>query len=240
MLNKFVGRIMAFEFLMIRSGIKLHSAVLCCLLLKDDNNRPMNFQSVLIFPRVYTAFARLVGGKARRMHATEYIRAASGDRILDIGCGTGEILDSLPRDVSYIGFDMSDRYITNAKVRYAGRGEFFCAKITPVLAKRLGKFDIVLANGVLHHLTDEEAKDLLDLASRVLKPQGRLVTLDGCYESGQSPIAKFFLKRDRGHFVREAPAYLALAQSTFSRVAVHIRHDLLRIPYTLIIMECSD
>ncbi|CCH06365.1 Uncharacterised protein [Achromobacter xylosoxidans] len=81
--------------------------------------------------------------------------------------------------------------------------------------------------------------DLFDIAYRSLKPGGRLVTIDGCYVPGQARLARYLLSKDRGEFVRSQPQYEALARSAFSNIAVHVRHDFLRVPYTHIIMECT-
>jgi SAM-dependent methyltransferase len=102
----------------------------------------------------------------------------------------------------------------------------------------LSDFDLVLATAVLHHLDDDEAVQLFEVAREVLKPGGRLITLDGCFVADQSSITRFILSRDRGRYVRTKDAYLSLAQKSFKDVQLSIHHDLIRIPYTHIIMEC--
>jgi hypothetical protein len=62
--------------------------------------------------------------------------------------------------------------------------------------------------------------------------------LDGVWAAGQSRFAKFLLSRDRGRFVRHADEYVALASTSFSAVNSTVRHDMLRIPYSHIILEC--
>jgi hypothetical protein len=47
------------------------------------------------------------------------------------------------------------------------------------------------------------------------------------------------LDKDRGKFVRTEPGYRAIATSVFPRVACTVLHDMFRLPYTVIIMECS-
>jgi hypothetical protein len=71
------------------------------------------------------------------------------------------------------------------------------------------------------------------------KPGATLVTVDGVWTTDQSRVAKYVLSRDRGRFVRTADAYQKLATSAFTRIQSNIRHDLLRIPYTRIILECT-
>ncbi|HZP94400.1 MAG TPA: class I SAM-dependent methyltransferase [Burkholderiales bacterium] len=198
----------------------------------------MDLRSLLAHPRFYSCFASAVGGGARAQYARQYLRARPGERILDMGCGTADILDYLPAGVDYTGFDLSADYIAAARSRYGERGQFRNEPVDVALAGRLGSFDLAMANGVLHHLDDAGAHSLFELAKRVLAPGGRLVTLDGCFVPGQSRIARFLLSRDRGRFVRNEDEYLRLAHASFGRVAHDVRHDLLRIPYTLIIMEC--
>lgn len=162
-----------------------------------------------------------------------------GDRVLDIGCGPADILEALP-PVEYHGFDLSADYIEAARKRFGGRGTFHVEAVDAEQVKQYAGFDLVLATGVVHHLTDAEALDLFRVAAAALKPGGRLVTLDGCLVEGQSPVARWLLKRDRGQFVRGQAAYLALARAVFSKVQPTVTTGLLRIPYTHLVMECSD
>lgn len=159
--------------------------------------------------------------------------------MLDIGCGTASILQFLP-DIKYTGFDMSRQYIDYAKKKYGDRGVFFCRKIgTEIINEFSTSFDIVLAKGILHHLNDEEAIALFEVAKSVLKPGGRLITFDGCYREGQSRIARFILSQDRGRFVRTKEEHERLAKRVFSQVQLDIYDDLARIPYTHIIGKYS-
>jgi hypothetical protein len=44
---------------------------------------------------------------------------------------------------------------------------------------------------------------------------------------------------DRGRYVRTKEEYLALASQIFKNIKAYLHHGLLRIPYTIIIMECA-
>jgi SAM-dependent methyltransferase len=198
----------------------------------------LSLTALLGVPIFYRAFARLVNGDARAIYQREYLRAMPGERVLDIGCGPADMLEALPPNITYVGFDGSAEYIDAARRRYGERGRFELRHITPDSLKEFEGFDLVMANGVLHHLDDAGANELFRIARVALRAEGRLVTLDGCYTSQQSVIARYLLSRDRGRFVRTALAYEALARAHFPRVVAHLRHDLLRIPYTHLIMEC--
>jgi trans-aconitate methyltransferase len=58
-------------------------------------------------------------------------------RVVDVGCGTGEILDFLPAGIHYHGFDLDPNYIAAAREKYSDRGRFECADITKVSADAL-------------------------------------------------------------------------------------------------------
>jgi len=170
----------------------------------------------------------------------KYIRPREGDKILDIGCGTADILAYLPT-VEYVGLDMNEAYINYAKKRFGHKGIFLASKVDGKAINEfsLYDYDIVLATGLLHHLNDDEALRLFELASSALKPGGRLITLDGCYVKGQSWLARLIISRDRGKYVRNQDEYLSLASNFLKDIQVSIHHDLIRIPYTHIVMECT-
>jgi len=201
--------------------------------------KPMpRLRELLGIAAFYRAFAGVAGGDARSTYQREYLRARAGERVLDIGCGPADILEVLPRGCAYVGFDSSPEYIEAARRRYGERGRFELRRITSATLKEFEGFDLVMANGVLHHLDDDDAHELFEIARVALRPEGRLMTLDGCYAPRQSAIARYLLSRDRGRFVRAEPEYEALARAHFSSVTAHLRHDLMRIPYTHLILEC--
>jgi SAM-dependent methyltransferase len=191
-------------------------------------------------PSLYQLFSWLVGAEnSRSFYVERFVKPVDGERVLDIGCGPADILDHLPR-VEYFGFDINPSYIDSAKRRYGERGRFHCQRVSEarIFTDEPDSFDIVLATGILHHLDDREAIELFEIAQRALRPGGRLVTFDGCYVEGQSGVARYLLGRDRGEFVRTREGYTRLAESVFGKVKASITHDLLRIPYTHIILEC--
>jgi len=194
-------------------------------------------KALLSHPLVYLMFQRLVGaGNLRQRVVANYVRPKAGDRILDIGCGTADILEYLP-SVDYVGFDANSQYVQYAQEKFAGRGHFFCQDVSQEFESEPNSFDIVLAIGLLHHLSAADSHRLLTLAHNVLKHGGRLVTLDNCYTPDQSPIAKYLISRDRGEYLRTQEGFLQLARPVFKDIQAHIHHDGLRIPYTHLIME---
>jgi len=199
------------------------------------------FSVFLNRPTGYRLFRWMVGGEfAWRTCLTDYVNPLPREKILDIGCGPADILNYLPR-VNYTGLDINKGYIRSAKQRFGSRGRFLCCDVgKTLLEEEQGSFDLVLAMGLVHHLNDAQAGRLFELARQALRPAGRLITFDGCYVPGQSRFVRWLLGRDRGKFIRSREEYVKLASAEFTNVESHIRHDLLRVPYTHLIMHCCD
>jgi cyclopropane fatty-acyl-phospholipid synthase-like methyltransferase len=197
-----------------------------------------SFRSILSIPPIYRIFWNVVGGpRYLRTFSEEYVQAKPGYRLLDIGCGTGHAVPFFP-NVKYVGFDMSPEYIESARKRFP-QATFICQRVSHYIPVEREEFDVVLALGVLHHLDDAEAHQLFEIAHRALKSGGKLLTFDGVFTKDQSALARYFISRDRGRYVRDRDGYTQIASRVFFSVKSVVRHDLLRIPYTHMIMECT-
>ena len=175
--------------------------------------------------------------KLRARNVRNHVRPFPGMRILDLGCGTAEILEALPTDITYVGYDMSPEYIAAARKRFGDRGTFHCGLLEQAEVATLEPFDLVLGTGVLHHLDDDAARLFMSVASAALKPGGRIYTVDPCYAPGQNPIARFLISRDRGQHVRDVEGYRALPRGLAAEVTGRLVHRAW-IPYTRWHMEC--
>ncbi len=194
--------------------------------------------SLLEIPTVYLSLQALIGAKRARRRCLElFAKPQSGERVLDVGCGPGFVIDYLPK-VDYVGTDIDPRYIAHAQQHYGDRGAFHCIELRADNIASFGKFDLILLNGVLHHIDDENAVGLLTLLRDALRPGGRVMTLDGCYVDSMSRLSRFFLDHDRGQFVRDRKQYEALASGIFANVSAHHRTDLFSIPYDALVMLC--
>lgn len=194
-------------------------------------------RSVLAIPSAYQFWWTMIGGPNwAKVLVNEYIQPGAHARILEIGCGPGTILRYLPHS-DYLGFDLSPKYIKLAKKRFPD-AQFVCERVSQFSLPQKESFDAVLALGIVHHLADAEAAQLFQIAHDALKPGGKLVTADGVWTESQSPTARWLLARDRGEFVRNEQQYVDIASQAFGTVKPSVRHDLLRIPYSHLIMQC--
>lgn len=194
-------------------------------------------RDALRHPLVYQCYQQAGGFFGARRKATDaFLSMKSGDSVADIGCGPGFMAKYLPDGISYSGFDTDARYIEYAAHKFGSKGRFIEGRFDEAASRRYGPFDVVMMNGLLHHLNDDEAHQTLGVSREALRPGGRLFTLDGCYADEQSPVAAFLLKFDRGEHVRTEEQYRSLMERHFDTIEVHVEHDLSWVPYTWIVM----
>lgn len=193
--------------------------------------------------QAYSFFQWCVGAtNLRREFIDKLIRPYSGMRMLDVGCGPADILRYLPEDVDYVGVDGSERYIGRAKSTFRNRGEFIHVEFEGSGAPDVldvDPFDVVASMGVLHHLDDRQAVEMLRWSKSMFGERARFVSFDGCYVEGQSKVARYMLSKDRGEFIRTHEEYVEIASRVFSNVSAVLAPNRLRFPYTHIFLECS-
>jgi cyclopropane fatty-acyl-phospholipid synthase-like methyltransferase len=194
-------------------------------------------RSSLDSPSAYNLWWRAIGGPScAQALISEYVQPATESRILEIGCGPGTLAGYF-QQYEYLGFDISSKYIDLARKRFPS-AQFVCERVSRFSVSEQQSFDRVLGVGIVHHLEDREAAQLFELAYNALKPGGKLITLDGAWTQDQSSATGWLLSRDRGKFIRTEKEYIGIASRVFQDVKSTIRRDLLRIPYTHLILEC--
>lgn len=191
---------------------------------------------------MYEKFQTLVGARhARRWLVEKYWKLHGGEKVVDVGCGPGVILHYLRKDVTYVGFDISEDYIKAAQKRFGKRGSFILGTASLFLNKpdsRLNCSDLVLCNNLLHHLVDREAIDVLQLSKGIMTPTGRLVCFEPTFLIHQGRISRWIMSKDRGRNIRTEQEWKELVSSVFDSFTTSIVTGILRIPYVYIIIEC--
>ncbi len=92
--------------------------------------------------------------------------------------------------------------------------------------------DLVMCNGVLHHLDDHETRDVLKLAKAILANNGRFVCVEAVHLRHQSWFSTWTMNWDRGLHIRSEQDWKRLFQEVFPNCESHVTTHLLRIPTT--------
>lgn len=169
------------------------------------------------------------------------LRPRKGERILDIGCGTGYYIAGIARAGSTpVGVDVAPNYVRQARdyVTQSLNGSWSSQHMAAADAKHLpfadGTFDAVLMTEVLEHLIDYPRS--LEEIVRVLKSEGRAVITT---PSRLSPLnAAFHWKARRRryafheHVTELAPGeFLRAMRRSFQDVELSFANFL--VPYPL-------
>ena len=120
--------------------------------------------------------------------------------------------------VEYVGLDISDIYIQAARAKFKTRGgaKFLSGSVEDWTRDPLTyEADLVLTNGVLHRVDDDDAKKILEFTCRALKDNGRFIFYEPCYLIWQSGISAYFMSLDRGQNIRTEQQWKELASSIF-------------------------
>ena len=177
---------------------------------KEDAHVRRGFRSILSNPFIFDKFQKLLGLSRCKARYVSIMNPRSGMRILDIGCGTADILEHLPEGIDYHGYDLQPEYIDYASKKFRGRGQFYCQDAASLKVKGGSAFDIVMINDIVHHLNNDDAKRVFKIAFACLKDDGYLSTIDIIKIENQSWLARYIMSKDRGQNVRTKSEYEGL------------------------------
>ena len=152
---------------------------------------------------LYDPLQALLGADAARRELLEQARLEPGQRILDLGCGTGSLVVALKRRVpaaEVVGLDPDPKALARArrKCERAGVAVRFDRGFSDELPYAAASFERVLSSFMLHHLGSEEKRRTLAEVRRVLAPGGSLHVLDfgGSGQHSDGLVARLLHSRE--------------------------------------------
>ena len=132
---------------------------------------------------LYDPFVKLTGGDAARRALLDQAAISPGQRILDIGCGTGTMVILIKRlypSVDVVGIDPDPKALARAE-RKAARARV-SVRLDRGFSDQLpyddASFDRVLSSLMFHHIDANDREATLRDVRRVLKPGGSFHMMD--------------------------------------------------------------
>lgn len=132
---------------------------------------------------LYDPITKLLGVDRTRRRLVAQADLARGQRVLEVGCGTGSLLIEIGRqrpDVELVGLDPDPKALARAerKARQAGVRLRLDRGFTDAMPYDNASFDRVLSSLMYHHVPHNEKPAMFREIHRVLKPGGRLELVD--------------------------------------------------------------
>ena len=193
---------------------------------------------ILAYPRIYNLYQKLIGSNAYlERFSKKFINAKECEKILDMGCGTANILPFLGTGIKYWGIDFSQKYIDYASKKYLNQ-TFICGNICE--KNNLNdNFDIIISKGVMAGLNDEQLLKMFDVIVALSNKKTKIILSDMNYRNDASFFEKFIQSNERNKELRSKDDYIKLISQKFNIDKMTELHNVYRIPYSRIVFECS-
>jgi len=192
----------------------------------------MLIRRVLASPFAYRTHMKLLGGRSiKAAILRRHLNVAPQSNLLDVGCGPAPDRDLLG-PVRWTGVDMEEHYVEYVRRHLRANDRVILGDVSTIRTLLGETFEVVLLSGVLHHLDDDKASQLLSDCLDVLSDNGYILTIDPVRIPGKSRLERFLINMDRGEYIRSEKGYYDLVPSKFGSFESHVYPDLGWLPQT--------
>lgn len=158
----------------------------------------MNFYQALEKPNFYNLIEKILslGREPIKNYLLQEIKPKNGEKILDVGCGTGRYAVF---SGNYVGIDINPGYIKYAQNKHEGTFQVMDATDLKFLAD---SFDYIFTVGVFHHISDTQVEGVIREMKKVCKQGGKIFVIDPVFPSKLNFLGYLLFKLDRGKYTR--------------------------------------
>lgn len=150
---------------------------------KDNSRNNFNKQAIVYDNSIYSMYPRKCYGAV-----IKEIKALQYRNLLDVGCGTGEILNKIATDKNnYYGLDLSEKMIEIAKSKKNSKNITYLVGDSEFLPFDNETFDVIICIESFHHYPNPNA--VMKEFYRVLNNGGILLLCD-MYR--KAPLRQFY------------------------------------------------
>ena len=153
---------------------------------------------------LYDPFTRLLGARRLQERLIDQARLLPTDRVLDIGCGTGNLTLLAAKRypaATVVGLDPDPAALDRARRKALRRNltTTFDRGFAEQLPYPDGSFDVVLCSLALHHMSVEQRVQALREVARVLRPGGSFHLLEMAKGDATRPVNRLVHRSARAH-----------------------------------------
>jgi len=161
--------------------------------------------------------------KLERQIASQFAKLTISGALLDAPCGPGRFVDVFQSVERYVGVDLNEEAIIEARLRHSGPGREFLVGSVLCLPFQDNEFDSVFCMRLLHHVPSEI------MMAQIIKEIARVSSTYVLLSFYRSSGIRYWLKRLRGKKVSGFPVKPELVEQICQNQGL-VKIDGVKIP----------
>ena len=190
--------------------------------------------SVLSKPALFNVIRKIIAGDQEntKQFVKKTLQSYKVKTVLDVGCGTGDFSQAVPKAALYTGVDINASFIAFAKKNFSSKHHVFLRQ--DVRNKKFynhKRFDGVMLISMMHHLSNEELQQLLPIVKKITK---KTVLVADIIPNPPGILRKLMVSLDQGKYIRPQKEKIAILKKYFKIVDKEIVYSRLAVQYCIV------